>query len=182
MKYVLFELVSRFGVRTTWTREGFDRVAAALSIDGDRCLRHVQCRDGRSRGKACCCASRINVRIYSRCVDTSSFHLSRVCSWSYFLYRAFQPRGFRHTFPLFASAAEVRVSPERWVLSLRADSVIPSARAFISRSAWRDPCRYPASLSFLLRRTSLRIMTKVERNSRILSNSFVSLYSIIIWE
>lgn len=35
---------------------GVDRAAAALSVDGDRCLRHVQCRDGRSRVKACCCA------------------------------------------------------------------------------------------------------------------------------
>lgn len=37
---------------------GFSRAAAAPSAEGDRCPRRVQCRDGRSRGKVCCCVSR----------------------------------------------------------------------------------------------------------------------------
>jgi len=151
-------------VHTTWTREGFDRAAAALSVDGDRCLRHVQCRDGRSRVKARCCASRVNVRVCSRFIaPLRSLFSYRACVRDLVSRTALSNHAVSGTrFRCSRRRRKCACHPKGEFFRF-AQTPCSEARALSSRAAQGpQPCRYPALLSFSLRRTSLRDKSRTE--------------------
>lgn len=92
--------------------EGGIRPRGGGTVEGDRCPRLVQCRDGRSRGKVRCCVSCVSVSYLSVNFSVTRYRVFRACVVLLLLVPYW--RGLRvYILVAAAAAAEVRVSPER---------------------------------------------------------------------